>query len=543
MKKYPIIFTLFLAVCAVQVPAQSADTSRIRLELKDGSILIGTVTDEDSVTLRFRTINGIPVTVPHTQIRFKLPYSAVAPSAADSITPKYQMLDPNRTRLFLMPTARPIGNGRGYFSAYELFFPTIAFGIGSAVSVAGGMSMFPGAEDQLIYFAPKVTLWNSNSLSVALGSLYMGTSGNGNGSSLIYAAGTVGNERSSLTLASRIPTESGQNTLFVIGGEMQLSESFKFITENWIVDDDMLYSFGFRFFGERIAADLGFIRSADADGDGFPFFPWLGFAYNFGALEPASIAPAAPVDYPPVTYRGRISFNFFTFSDHEAFQQSLRDQNFYTYDYGGGIFSSGSSRSTRGNGFLLQVERLVKEHLFAGITVSTIGDLIGSPATITANRYHYQNSYYLNTDLTIGRSVSTYGVHLAYSSMNSDADQNRQSYTLGAGFGTTDVTMDWDYRGYGSYGTAGTTSVSHSSYTGILFMLIEQRISGHITVGLDGSYFMMPDAVLNAFHLYDQTFTDTSVNPPQVRTNSVDVQRITTNFTYGKIGINIGMTF
>ena len=40
-----------------------------------------------------------------------------------------------------------------------------------------------------------------------------------------------------------------------------------------------------RFFGENLAADFGLIHVAGSDIEGFPFIPWIGFAYNFGASK------------------------------------------------------------------------------------------------------------------------------------------------------------------------------------------------------------------------------------------------------------------
>ena len=47
----------------------------------------------------------------------------------------------------------------------------------------------------------------------------------------------------------------------------------------------LILSFGIRFFGERLSADLGFfypMSEGEGISEGFPFIPWLGFAYNFG---------------------------------------------------------------------------------------------------------------------------------------------------------------------------------------------------------------------------------------------------------------------
>ncbi|HGY57063.1 MAG TPA: hypothetical protein ENK44_15245 [Caldithrix abyssi] len=60
----------------------------------------------------------------------------------------------------------------------------------------------------------------------------------------------------------------------------------KLISENWIFvgGDVHLLSGGIRFFGENLAADFALIFPLMGEGiKGFPFLPWIGFAYNFGS--------------------------------------------------------------------------------------------------------------------------------------------------------------------------------------------------------------------------------------------------------------------
>ncbi len=73
----------------------------------------------------------------------------------------------------------------------------------------------------------------------------------------------------------------------MIGGEYQITKSMKIISENWIpaTTEIAFLSFGLRFFGESLAADLGLIHPFKADMGGFPFMPWLGFTYNFGGRK------------------------------------------------------------------------------------------------------------------------------------------------------------------------------------------------------------------------------------------------------------------
>jgi hypothetical protein len=102
--------------------------------------------------------------------------------------------------------------------------------------------------------------------------------------------GTYGTSRARLTLGLGYGYSEGEfsnNPVVLVGGEVQVSNSFKLITENWfpIGSDVSLLSFGFRFFGDNLAADLGFfyqMENGSGISEGFPFIPWLGFAYNFG---------------------------------------------------------------------------------------------------------------------------------------------------------------------------------------------------------------------------------------------------------------------
>ena len=75
--------------------------------------------------------------------------------------------------------------------------------------------------------------------------------------------------------------EPSDKPFILLGGEVQVSNSFKFITENWILPETAILSAGIRFFGDNLAADFAFLRPLDEEMDGFPFIPWIGFVYNF----------------------------------------------------------------------------------------------------------------------------------------------------------------------------------------------------------------------------------------------------------------------
>jgi hypothetical protein len=102
-----------------------------------------------------------------------------------------------------------------------------------------------------------------------------------------YGVGTYGGENESITVGGGFFDLVGDTPpsefTFLIGGEVRTSKSVKLITENYIVPSDnfVLASVGIRFFGERLAGDFGLLIPIQKKNIGIPFFPWLGFAYNF----------------------------------------------------------------------------------------------------------------------------------------------------------------------------------------------------------------------------------------------------------------------
>jgi hypothetical protein len=263
----------------------SAAQKPVRVILKDGSELIGTIVGEDSVSIEFKTIGNIAMTIPRGQIKT---LERLGGRITDGV---YVRSDPNGTRLFFGPTARSLKAGQGYLSVYELFFPMLGVGIADVVTFAGGMSLFPGALNQMIYVAPKVTPIQIADFGVAGGLLYINSTGGGtDGAGLYYGLATYGGQNASLTLGlgwGFFGSDVADEPIVMIGGELRISNSVRLITENWIPpnSDIVLASFGFRFYGEALAADLAFVRPVGSRFSGFPFVPWIGFAYNFGVAR------------------------------------------------------------------------------------------------------------------------------------------------------------------------------------------------------------------------------------------------------------------
>lgn len=260
------------------VPAANA-SGMVKVVLDDETVLTGQIKFVTADTVSLLTPSGIYIALPEAKIR------EVHISRLQLRAGKYYRADPNSTRLLFAPTGRGLRAGQGYFADYWIFFPTLAIGFSDFFGVGAGMSIFPGASSQLLYIAPKISFAPSESFAIATGFLHLGIP-EADDLTLGYGVVTVGSSQAALTGGFGVPlTEDNQDFIFLLGGELQTSNSTKLITENWIPSDgDAAISLGVRFFGESIAVDLAFItaKSILEDIEGWPFIPWVDFAVNFG---------------------------------------------------------------------------------------------------------------------------------------------------------------------------------------------------------------------------------------------------------------------
>ena len=272
--------TLFLHRVNVDHLDPATDMS---IFLRDGSMLRGSISHITGDTLNIETSGGIRVAIPDQNIE-RVEYIAGEIKAGG-----FYHADPNISRLLFSPTGHSLKAGTGYIADYYIFFPTLAFGITDYFTLSGGMSIIPGADSQLLYFAPKLSVPLAENINAGTGFLYMTIPDEDEYLALGYGVVTFGGMLSSLTLGAGVPLNHNANqvVVLVIGGEKQISNSVKLLSENWIFTGDedsfTMLSGAVRFFGDRLAVDLALLTTFEAfDGDGFPFLPWVDFSYSFG---------------------------------------------------------------------------------------------------------------------------------------------------------------------------------------------------------------------------------------------------------------------
>lgn len=272
---------VFLAVFVFgfmqQSMGQQDSSITYQIVLTDGSELIGHIATENEDIIRFKTLSGASMTI---ERKFIL---EVEPIEGEWSGGEFRQKDPNETRLLFAPTARTLPKGKGYFSVYEIFFPMLAFGVTDFLTFSGGMSLFPGSNEQILYLAPKLRVIEADNFDLSSGVLYCVLFDESFG--IAYGVGTYEIPGFAITAGlgwGFVDDDFSKNPLLMLGAEARISSRLKFITENWFPPETSggLISFGLRFFGKKLAADFGLITTTEST-EGFPFVPWIGFVVNF----------------------------------------------------------------------------------------------------------------------------------------------------------------------------------------------------------------------------------------------------------------------
>ena len=280
-----LLSLLLLAAAApsrVQAQEVAADTVQTvtQIETRDGTRYLGVVTREDGDTLILTTLSGVVVEIPVSEIVSR---SLVEGRARDG---EFRRFDPNTTRLLFSSTGRSLRKGQGYFANYYIIFGMVAYAPTDRVTIGGGSFLIPSLAKEFMYVTPKVSLHSGEKDNVAMGAL-IGFAGGGTGG-LLYGVYTRGTPDRALTVGLGTAFAEGEfesNPLMVIGGEARVSRRIKLVTENYLLptmDSGALLSGAIRFFGDRLAADLGWVSVLSSDGDTTPLFPLVNFTWNFG---------------------------------------------------------------------------------------------------------------------------------------------------------------------------------------------------------------------------------------------------------------------
>lgn len=291
---------LVIVACLVSITAGSAlaytgdlkvpDEGNTQiLTLNDGSKLFGKVIEVGETEIKFQSQVG-EVTIEIDNIKKIEEVSESAMKGGE-----YWFPNPNQTRMMIGPTARTLKAGKGYLFNMWIFFAGAGYGVTDNFTVAGGVSIFPDADEQLFFLFPKYGFPVSEKVDLAATlmvfsvweeTLYLGMG------TMTYGTGDA-----SVTCGlgfAHNGDEMSENPGLNFGGEYRMSRRTSLVGESWIIPTDegetgALVMGAVRFFGEQMAVSLGFAYASDSDDDdGYDYddddtnvIPYLDFVWNF----------------------------------------------------------------------------------------------------------------------------------------------------------------------------------------------------------------------------------------------------------------------
>ena len=289
MKYIAILFILVSYVC-------SQDAQTVTIITTDGSEIIGKITEESDIEYKIETPAGLTVVVPKNAVYNMVKFEGMVKEG------ELYRTDPNKSMYLFAPSAFPIETGNKYCRDFCVFFPSINYGVNDIISLQAGFVWVPSLKlDQIpIVGSIKATVYQKNKIGLAGGVMYVripdfsedndefNTSGGGG---FLFATGTYGDRfnHGSLLIGwgyghSDSDWELMDRPIVVLAGNFRVSNTIAILTENWFPPDLEFGQFPFmvagRFFGKKIAVDIGAIIILDVLREGMPI-PIINFTYHF----------------------------------------------------------------------------------------------------------------------------------------------------------------------------------------------------------------------------------------------------------------------
>jgi len=261
------------------------DSTKIyKIELMDGSIFIGNILQKDAINIVLRTSSIPKIDIPVSKI--KSIEEVDKSNLKDGI---YWYPNPHATRYFYGPSAIGLKKGEGYFQNTYLVLNSFNFGITDNISIGGGIeliSTFAG-KDPLYFITPKASFKVAEKFHAGAGVLYARIPGESSSLGTLFATGTYGTLDNNITGSlgwGFVDSELSKQPIATLSGMKRISKRTALVTENWFIPIDGfygLYSYGIRFFGEKIAVDLAFINNSDIAEAIIIGIPFVSFTVKF----------------------------------------------------------------------------------------------------------------------------------------------------------------------------------------------------------------------------------------------------------------------
>ncbi|NHZ86337.1 MAG: hypothetical protein GWP19_10710 [Planctomycetia bacterium] len=270
--------------------AYSQEAQTVTIITTDGSEIIGKIIEESDIEYTIETPAGLTVTIPKSAVFKMTEFEGLVKEG------KLYRADPNKSMYLFAPSAFPIEKGNKYCRDFCVFFPSLNYGVNDIVSLQAGFIWVPEIKlDQIpLVGSIKATVFQKDKISLAGGAMYVRIPDfeESGGGGFLFATGTYGDRfnHGSLLIGWGYGHYDGDwelmdRPIVVLAGNFRVSNTIAIVTENWFPPDLELGQFPFmvagRFFGKRIAVDIGGIIILDLIKEGGLPIPLINFTYHF----------------------------------------------------------------------------------------------------------------------------------------------------------------------------------------------------------------------------------------------------------------------
>lgn len=277
MKQTTLFMFLFCVPISLFGQIKKQDTQQVMIELRDSSVIRGTLVSKRSDTLVIETTILGTIFVMKKDIKTMEIIEKETPSDV-----KKRFENGHAIHNFVSATGIGLRKGEGYYNNTYLFINVGAYGFTNHFSL--GLTVL---TNDGIVVTPKLSFRVANNFSLGI----CGAAGLFIGGPLLggYGVATIGNRDHNLSIGvgSGISGEYKLDSpfFFSINGQIRLARKVSLITENYILQGYLLGVTGFRFMNAKAAFNLGVIYpnvfdSGSVSGSIAPI-PFLGFGIPF----------------------------------------------------------------------------------------------------------------------------------------------------------------------------------------------------------------------------------------------------------------------
>jgi hypothetical protein len=268
--------------------AQASD-SLYHLETMDGNEFIGTLIERDTKSITIKTEKLGVLTIPIVDIKSMSVISRGAIKQG-----KHWFHNPQSTRYFWQPNGYGLKKGEGYYQSVWIFGNQISGGVSDHVTIGVGivpLFLFSGAATP-IWITPKFSIpIQADKVNLGAGILAGTVLGVGDDFSgdrnsnfgIAYGVATIGSRDKNLSLGLGYGYGGGEwarNPTISVGFMIRTGDRGYIISENYILNEVVILSFGGRRLVKKVAIDFGLFSPQTKDGN-FLALPWLGFCVPF----------------------------------------------------------------------------------------------------------------------------------------------------------------------------------------------------------------------------------------------------------------------